>query len=62
MLKKDILNVRISPRIKRLIEQVAFSEGLAASEWVRNLIINELRKRGVMHKILAPPGVEEEET
>jgi len=59
-LKKETLNIRISPRIKRLIEQVALSEGLAASEWVRILIINELRKRGVLRKIQAPPGMEED--
>lgn len=61
MLKKDTLNIRISPRIKRLIEQVAYSEGLAASEWVRILIINELRRRGALRKIQVPPGLEEEE-
>ena len=61
MLKKDTLNIRISPRIKRLIEQVAYSEGLAASEWVRILIINELRRRGVLRKIQVPPGLEEGE-
>ena len=60
ILKKDILNIRISPRIKRLIEQVALNEGLSASEWVRILIINELRRRGVLRRILAPPGMGEE--
>ena len=61
MLKKDTLTIRISPRIKRLIEQVALNEGLAASEWVRILIINELRRRGALRRIQAPPGLGEEE-
>jgi len=60
-IKTVTLNIRISPHIKRLIDQVAFSEGMATSEWVRNLIVNDLRKRGVLHRILTPPSIEGEE-
>jgi hypothetical protein len=46
--KDVVVSVRFPERIKRMMEQVAYSEGLDLSAWVRNLVIAELKRRGVL--------------
>jgi len=63
--KTDIVAVRLPPRFKRIMEQLAYNEGLDVSAWMRTLIIKELRDRGVIREtaITAPAleGLEPEE-
>ena len=42
--KTKLIATRVTPRINRIIKVVAASEGLYSSEWVRKVIINELKK------------------
>jgi len=53
--KKVVIAVRVPPYIKKLICQVARNEDMDVSEWVRNLIRNELNRRGLLHKRLTMP-------
>ena len=59
--KTEVVAVRLAPRIKRILEQLAYNEGLDLSAWMRNLIIKELKSRGVIREtaITAPPGLED---
>lgn len=50
--KKSIIAFRVTPYIKELITQVALSEGVAPSEWLRSLIIDEFKKRNLLPKTI----------
>ena len=39
---------RVTPRIGELVAQAAASEGLNTSEWLRNLVIAELKRRNLL--------------
>ncbi|KPV64440.1 MAG: hypothetical protein AOA65_0972 [Candidatus Bathyarchaeota archaeon BA1] len=54
------LSVRVTPRVKDIVAQVAQSEGVDVSEWLRNLIVGELKGRGVLPTVLTVPGLREE--
>jgi predicted TIM-barrel fold metal-dependent hydrolase len=43
--KTKLIATRVTPRISKIIKAVSASEGLYASEWVRKVIIQELRAR-----------------
>ncbi|MHA1711900.1 MAG: hypothetical protein ACTSUS_07570 [Candidatus Freyarchaeota archaeon] len=49
------LSVRVTSRIKEVVAQVAHSEGLDVSEWLRNLIVVELKRRESLPIVLMPP-------
>lgn len=55
-LKSALLVTRVTPRVKDVIEHEARAEGLDVSEWMRNLIIEELKRRGVLRAGLMSPG------
>jgi hypothetical protein len=42
--KTKLLATRVTPRISRIIKAIAASEGLYAYEWVRKVIIKELKQ------------------
>ena len=46
--KTAIMAVRVPPRFKQVLEHLAHNEGLDLSAWMRNLIIKELKSRGVI--------------
>jgi len=46
--------VRLTPNLKDLITKVAGSEEMDSSEWVRKLIVDELRRRGAFPTLLPP--------
>jgi len=48
--KSDIVATRLTPSVKRIVEHEAHSEGVDTSEWIRNLIIQELNRRGVLSR------------
>jgi len=48
--KTELLTTRVTPHIKSIIIQITQREGLDVSEWLRNLIVNELRKQGEFQK------------
>ena len=49
--KRATISVRLAPSIKDALVQVAHSEGLDVSEWLRDLILNELRRREALPSI-----------
>ena len=57
--RKVVIAIRVPPHIKKLVCQAARSEDMDVSEWIRNLIRDELERRGLLHKRLALPPLEE---
>jgi len=54
--KSVLLATRVTPGINEKVRQLAFREGLYVSEWIRQLIISELRKQDMLGRPLhAPP-------
>ena len=43
--KKELVATRVTPFIKDIIAQEARKEGLDISEWLRDLVVRELRRR-----------------
>lgn len=56
--KSELLCTRLTPSIKDAVEGVAAREGLTSSEWVRGLILREL-KSGYALPTFRVPTVEE---
>jgi len=46
MKKKAIVATRLAPHIIELVKKEAEKEGISVSEWIRNIILKELKKRG----------------
>ena len=53
--KTKLLATRVTPKIQELIKQMAYREGLYVSEWIRNVILNELKKNGMLTTTLMEP-------
>lgn len=53
--KTVLLATRVTPRIKAIVEQMAIREGLSMSEWLRNLIVLELKKSEALPSVLKIP-------
>ena len=54
--KEELLCTRITTAIKDAIVQEAQMEGLTPSEWLRNLIVKELKERQALPKTYSFPG------
>jgi len=46
---------RVTPAINSKIKQVAFREGLHVSEWIRQLIVSELKTQNMLGRPLQAP-------
>jgi hypothetical protein len=46
--KTVLLATRVTPRIKRVVTQLAQREGLAVSEWLRNIVVMELKRNSAL--------------
>jgi hypothetical protein len=54
---KDILlATRVTPRISKNVKQLAYREGLNFSEWLRNLIVAEMKKTNSLPRRLKEPS------
>jgi hypothetical protein len=51
--KTEVVAVRVVPSFKRMLEQLAANEGLDLSAWMRNLILKELKSRGIIKESTA---------
>jgi hypothetical protein len=60
--KNILLATRVTPRIRDIVIQMALREGLNVSEWLRNLIISELKRNEVLPNVLRAPNIEMEVT
>jgi len=57
--KTSLVATRVTPYIKEIIEQQASREGLTSSEWVRNLIIKELKAEKLLQMVFKTPKIRE---
>jgi hypothetical protein len=46
--KDAIVCVRFPVQFKRIMEQLAYNEGMDISTWLRNLVVAELKRRGII--------------
>lgn len=58
-LKDSLLCTRVTPRIKDAVTQQASQEGITPSEWLRNIIVKELRERGALTTTFRLPKIRE---
>ncbi len=56
--KDAIISVRFPVQFKRIMEQLAYNEGLDLSAWLRNLVIAELKRRGILSETLGTYSLE----
>lgn len=59
--KTALVCTRVTPFIKEIIEQQASREGLTSSEWVRNLIIKELKEEKLLQLVFKTPKIKSED-
>ena len=59
--KESLMCTRVTPYIKEIIEQQASREGLTPSEWIRNLIIKELKNENLLQMVFKTPKIREKE-
>jgi hypothetical protein len=55
--KTVLLATRVTPRIRDIVVQMASREGLNTSEWLRNLIILELKKGEALPNLIREPSI-----
>jgi hypothetical protein len=53
--KNVLLATRVTPHIMDIVVQMAHREGLNTSEWLRSLIISELKKNGALPNVIREP-------
>jgi len=53
--KSVLLATRVTPGISEKIKQLAFREGLYVSEWIRQLIVSELKNENMLGTPLQAP-------
>ena len=53
--KSILIATRVTPGINEKIKQVAFRQGLYVSEWIRQLIINELKEQDMLGRPIQAP-------
>ena len=61
-IKGALLCTRVTPVIKEAVQRESQMEGLTTSEWLRNLVVKELKERGVLPKVYRFPTLEREAT
>lgn len=54
--KNVLLATRVTPRIRDIVVQMAHREGLNVSEWLRNLIISELKRNEALPTLIRAPN------
>lgn len=53
--KSVLLATRVTPSIEAKIKQMAHREGLYVSEWIRQIIVSELKEQNMLgNRIKAP--------
>ncbi len=54
--KSVLLATRVTPGINQKVKQMAFRDGLYVSEWIRQLIIAELKNQDMLGRPLQVPS------
>jgi len=58
--KGELLCTRVTAVIKEAVLRESRSEGLTTSEWLRNLVVKELKERGALPRVYLFPKLEGE--
>lgn len=58
--KAELLCTRVTSVIKEAVMRESRLEGLTTSEWLRNLVVKELKERGALPKVYRFPRLEGE--
>ena len=58
--KAELLCTRVTSLIKEAVLRESQDEGLTTSEWLRNLIVKELKERGALPRVYRFPRLERE--
>ena len=53
MCKKVMTATHLKREIKELVEELARKQGVSTSEYIRNLILRDLEKRGLLKEVTA---------
>ncbi|RJS85405.1 hypothetical protein CW706_01375 [Candidatus Bathyarchaeota archaeon] len=56
--KEELLCTRVTSAIKEAVIHESQTEGLTPSEWLRNLIVKELKERGALRRIYRFPDLD----
>jgi len=56
--KEELLCTRVTSAIKEAVLHESQTEGLTPSEWLRNLIVKELKERGALQRVYRFPSLE----
>lgn len=59
-MKAKLLSTRVTPAIREAVIRESQMEGLTTSEWLRSLIVKELKDRGALPKVYRFPLLERE--
>jgi len=54
--KSVLLVTRVTPGISEKVKQLAFRDGLYVSEWIRQLVIAELRNQDMLGRPIQAPS------
>ncbi|MCS7120156.1 MAG: hypothetical protein RMJ07_03450 [Nitrososphaerota archaeon] len=57
-LRSELICTRVTSAIKEAVIEEAQLEGLTPSEWLRNLIVKELKQRGALQRTYKFPDIE----
>jgi hypothetical protein len=55
--KTSLISTKVTNRIKEIIIQQASREGITTSEWLRKLIIKELKNENLLTMVFKTPKV-----
>lgn len=60
--KGELLCTRVTSAIKEAVLHESQIEGLTPSEWLRNLIVKELKERGALQRVYRFPRLNRSES
>lgn len=60
-IRAKLLCTRVTSAIREAVIRQSQVEGLRTSEWLRNLIVKELKERGALPRVYSFPKVERQD-
>ena len=56
-IKTSLISTKVTNRIREIVTQQASREGITTSEWLRKLIIKELKNENLLSMVFKTPKV-----
>jgi hypothetical protein len=56
-IKTSLISTKVTSRIREIVTQQASREGITTSEWLRKLIIKELKNENLLSMVFKTPKV-----